>query len=826
MSACRTRADPAWFRLESLVWVAVSGEAANGQPAPGSSGTRRVTRVRSVIVGGAVLLVLALTAWWASGGRWHRPASSPRVVALVEFKNLSQNAADAWLGPALTIMLGAELGATDEIRVLPDNQVREAGKDLQTLSTGGYAGEALAQLRKRLGADYVVSGAYLIAAAADDRSLRIDIDLQDARSGAAVAAVSNQLALSSLNPLVENVSATLRHTLGVSGASAGLLSLIANTQPPSTAVAQRIGFALDAMARYDAARARDELLEAIAEAPDYTPAYLYLARAWSALGYRQKALAAAEQAARGSGAVPPELALQIAATVQTASYDFVQAAQTWKNLVALRPLNVEYRLDAIGADIAAGGVLAAQTAVADLQRMPHASDDPRVELAAARVAGTRNDPKSDVAHAQEALRLARLREAPGLIADAQVELAGARMHLGDNEQARTDLVAAIAAYRAMGNPHGEVAARRMLGTVLDSLLQRRTALEEYQHASALAQSIGDVGGVAAVYRNICEMLWQDGDRDGAQAAARRALQISRDTGDLPLQAWTLRALATISADEAATDEVLSEYREVTTLTERSHDEGGHVWSLATNADTLRMRGELDEAQRDCVQARTEAASLSDPQFAIYSTFTCALVAIDRGETGAARLLLEKVLQLSHASGNGVYAANAELSLGQIDFDASQWARSREALRRAALGFATAEARTGEADADALLALCAQALGDSAERDRAAARARELRAAITARQEVYFVDIALAQLADTAQQRDEVIAHLQELALDAERRHWMNWSLEAKLAEWQIQKAGEDTAAAARTRADLQEQAGQRGFGRIIGLLNAQSRPAP
>ena len=111
--------------------------------------------------------------------------------------------------------------------------------------------------------------------------------------------------------------------------------------------------------------------------------------------------------------------------------------------------------------------------------------------------------------------------------------------------------------------------------------------------------------------------------------------------------------------------------------------------------------------------------------------------------------------------------------------------AQEPLRRAAEAFAVAEARTGEADAEALLALCAQALKEPVERDRAESKAWELRTAITSKQEIYMVDIALARLASGGQQRSEAVAKLRELASDAQRRHWIGWSLEARLAEWQI-----------------------------------------
>ena len=41
------------------------------------------------------------------------------MVALAGLNNLSRFTADAWLAPALTTMIGTELAAADEIRILP-----------------------------------------------------------------------------------------------------------------------------------------------------------------------------------------------------------------------------------------------------------------------------------------------------------------------------------------------------------------------------------------------------------------------------------------------------------------------------------------------------------------------------------------------------------------------------------------------------------------------------------------------------------------------------------------------------------------------------------
>jgi hypothetical protein len=171
-------------------------------------------------------------------------------------------------------------------------------------------------------------------------------------------------------------------------------------------------------------------------------------------------------------------------------------------------------------------------------------------------------------------------------------------------------------------------------------------------------------------------------------------------------------------------------------------------------------------------------------------------------------------------GNDMYVNNARMMLAQLDMDERRWAAGREKLREASRGFAAAELRTGEADAQALLALCAQALGDRADRDAAVDRARTLRQAMTSMQEVYVVDIALAQI---GARTDAVsVQKLLGLAADAERRQFVPWALEARLAAWrllQTQEAGAPDA----LRGEIEKTARRHGFGRILKLLQ---QPAP
>lgn len=751
------------------------------------------------------------------------PVPAPReapghTVAFVGFTNLSRQEDVSWLPAALTEMFGTEMSSAEQLRVIPEDLVIDVTKGIQQTENAGYGLDTLQGLGRKLRADYVISGNYLVSSAASDPKLRIDVAVQDVRSGKSIARFSQQASLSSLPEMVSKIGATLRNNLGAAAPSSQMLAQISHAQPPSVDVAQKLSLARQAMQHYDAAQARDELLQVIAESPGFAPAYASLADAWATLGYREKAIAAAQQAQTRASGLSSEMQSQIDAVLQAAKYQWPKASRDWNALIKLKPANLEYRLQAIDAALNAGAPGNAQVLLTALQHLADAAQDPRVALAAARVACALDDSKSCAEHAAQALRLALALQAPGLAADARHELAVAMLHLGNIDGATENSHGAVEAYRAIGNPRGESEAHLTLGRVLIDSHHEVEARAEYQKAMAIAQSIGDLGSVSAVYRNLCELLWDNGDRDGAEAAGRRGLELSLQTGDLKLQAWTLRALATIASDEAASDEVMRNYRQVTALTERSGDRGGHVWSLATYAETARLRGELAEAHTTCAQALAEAAQLSDPQFSVYSLYTCALVEWDRGRSDTAVDMLLQVQSKSEATKNGTYLGNARLMLAQIDLEGRHCEKALQRLGQAIDEFALTESHTGQAEAEALSAACYQQLGDSRQRDLALARARTLRAAITSRLEVYTVEIVSAQLGFAVGRQRDAIAQLNALAADAAHRHWLRWSLEAQLAAWQLAQANGDERAAMRLRAALERSARVQGMGRILARL--------
>jgi hypothetical protein len=82
-----------------------------------------------------------------------------------------------------------------------------------------------------------------------------------------------------------------------------------------------------------------------------------------------------------------------------------------------------------------------------------------------------------------------------------------------------------------------------------------------------------------------------------------------------------------------------------------------------------------------------------------------------------------------------------------------------------------------------------------------------------------VDISSAVLRGAAPIGDSVVA-LRAIAADAEHRHWLAWSLEAKPAAWKLLSSAGDRLAAAQIRQEIEDLARRHGFQRILTRLNA------
>ena len=393
-----------------------------------------------------------------------------------------------------------------------------------------------------------------------------------------------------------------------------------------------------------------------------------------------------------------------------------------------------------------------------------------------------------------------------------MELAWTQSHTGKDAQAQEVLLDAIDTFHRIGNPQNEAAARLRLASLLATRNQSAKARDQYQLALDTFQRIGDQKQQANTYKLLNGVLWDQGNGDAAVVAAQRGLTIAREIRDPGSEAWFLGSIAMMHADDNASDATLAEFRHAIQFDESVGAREDQFFMLANLADTLRLRGDLDAAQRVCDEVHS-ALQPTDSSFAVLGAeSSCATLALDRGETDLALAKFNKARQLGRQLGDNYTLAGIAVSLASIEIAKRNWQAARTLLTEASDKLPAGEFPSGEVNLQAWLAVCEDRLGNDAARDRALQRARDVRARMSLRYAVFPADVALALVRDTqnGNERGRASESLIELASDADARRWPALAIEARLALLSFAPP-RDEAVATEQRALLENAARRYGF---------------
>ena len=764
----------------------------------------------------ALFAIVALALLVVAERRVHDVSGT--ALAIVDLDNLAHERSVDWIAPALTQMFATELAQGSRINALPDDLVRNARVDLPVPLAGGYTESNLAVLKKRLGADLVLSGSYLVSGSGSEAKLRFDLALQDVRSGAMRARVERSGALTDLLVLVEEAGNDLRMQLGLTAVSAESKHQVNRALPPNADVARHIGIAIDALRRYDPARAKQELLDALNVAPSYALAHLYLAQAWKQMGYDAKALASAKQAMAASTDLPAEWRLRIERELAWLQADWKKAVEIDRGLVAQSPDNAELRFDLIDSLIAAGKPDQAQAVLAELRKLSVAAEDARVELKAARLANIRGDRAAQAQFAETALRLAQARSDTAHAAEAKRMLADARDLQGRRDEAEMLTRQAIADFQRLGNPHAEAEAYWLLALIHGEAGREKDQHDEFQRALEIYQRIGDQHGIANMHSNLGWVLWKHGDYEGAENAYKRALAIAREIGDLRGQARMLADLANLMLEQSASDEAVAKLREAMQIANDGGQKVQYLDVLSIYVSATRLRGELTQSQAACVQLHQAMQGTDNPLVIKTGEFECALTALESGDLVAARAGLERA-KAAATTTNSTTLGLVEMQQARIDVANGLWTSARDHLARAVEKFKADERPGDEAVAQAQFALVNLELGNDEERDHAAARAKDLISQITSPRPILMANIALAELQGEMGKADAALTTLHSLADDADARYWFVDALEARHAALRLYQRNSRKEAEA-ARHELEAAARQHGFNWLLTRMTA------
>ena len=680
-------------RWEPVVVRCLQSEAARRYPdgahllaaleeAGGAHSKARLYWILGTVAAAAVVASALLTAYLLRGragppeGRTTVTAKAPRrSVAVLGFKNLAGKAEEAWLSTALAEMLATELAAGEHLRIIPGETVSRMKRDLSISDAETLAPDTLARVRANLGADFVVLGSYVALAGAGGPSLRLDVRLQDAAAGETLASVAESGSESNLFEIATRAGAALRGKLGVEPVTPAEAAAAQAAMPANPGAARLYAEGLARLRRLEISDALRLFQAAVAAEPAFPLAHSALAAAWSELGYDAKALVEAKAAFDRSSSLPKEERMVVEARYRETAGEWDKALDLYRALWGFFPDNLEYGLLLAHAQSRAGRGKDALGTVAELKALPTpASDDPRIELAAAEAAQALSDWKgmqeAAARSSAAAERLgARLLAARARTFEAQAwrklgnsakaleaaetarrvyEAAGDAVGAADAERVRVYVLHAkgdyqevtvlatslLRTYERLGNQRGKAMMLNALANVAYRQGDLRKAAADYEECLRALIEMDDKSGACRASSNLANVLLLQGDLSGAKRRHEEALALGREIGDKSASAYTLCALGEIGVGEGDLALAAAHYGDSLALFRKTGEKSGEAYALYGLAEVRLAEGKLEEAR----SLHSEALALREKlgESSALGESKLALANVDLATGGAAR----------------------------------------------------------------------------------------------------------------------------------------------------------------------------------------------
>ena len=632
---------------------------------------RRPRRWRWVAGLAALALVGALSMHWVErsagdGSLSTRAAAARPAFAVLGLRDASGRSETAWLGSALGEMLTTELAAGGALRAVPGETVSRVRSDLALAPSEALAPDSLARLGRALGADLVLLGAYTALGADGERKIRLDLRLQRT-DGSGDLPLSVQGDESELFDLAVRAGEALRDALGVRLASGSTAGASLRALLPASGDALRLyAEGLDRLRSGDALTARELFEAALVEERDSALAWEGLARSWQQLGYDERGLAAAREAAERATGLPRAEAMRVEARLRLAESDWDRAVELRRALWRFYPDDPESGLELAEALLEADRSNEAAAVVEELRRLPPpARDDPRIDLAAARAADGVSDYRRQLEAARAAAAKAETSGARSLLARARYEEGLALRRLGELDASHDALAAARRLATAVGD-------RSALGVALQALANLERSRGRLDEAAALfAEARAIFGAIGSRQREARAELAQGlvaserGDLDGALALYLAALDKLREVGDRRGAAAALSNVGTMLAERGDLPGALSRHEEAIAEFRAIGDEARVVVSLQNIAQIRLVRGDLDGARRALEEELAIARRLSDPVSLGYALKARGELDAEAGEFESARSRLGEARDAFDQAGNEPWRLLSELSLATV-----------------------------------------------------------------------------------------------------------------------------------------------------------------
>lgn len=733
-------------------------------------------------------------------------------VAVLPFRNMSGRQDTDWVSTALPEMLTAELAAGGKLRTFPGETIARASADLKLTGMQTLARDTLGHFRQYLGSDYVVLGSFLDQGSAGEASVRIDLWLQDTKTGDIAATVSEKGSERELDDLATRAGAELRQKLGAGEITPADAALVRASLPSGPDAVRLYSEGLAKLRVADALAARDLLQRAVTADPNYALGHSALAEAWAALGYDQKARQESKQALDLSSGLSHEKRLWIEGKDWELNRQWSKAVEIYRTLFDFYPDNLEYGLRLAAAQKQARTLDEALATLAALQKLPAPDgDDARIALQQADVFDIKGAYKEQEAAAETAAHRAGELGATLLQARALNQQARSLEKQGKLDDALRSAQQATTISEAAGERAEVAKALTITGIVHFDQGKFGEAADAYGRALIIERESGDMLAVATTLNNLANALGEQGDLSGSTKMLNEALASFREVGDKHSAAAVLGSIAARTMQQGDLKQGKKMLQEGLAASREIGDQERTSTALYNLGEVLRWQGDLKGARKMYEQSEALSKQIGDQSGVAYALYSLGDVATAEGLFVAALDYYNQSITLRTQMGEKGNVAESQMALALLLFDEGDAIGAESPLREAREEFR----KEGMADdvilASSLLARTLLSQGRFADAQKEFAEVHDLLAKSQDLSVHLRAPVAEAQIAAADGRPQDAIRTLQATIASARKFGYLEYQLEAQLALGEIEMTSCRGGAGLSMLAEVRRQAQQTGF---------------
>ena len=551
-------------------------------------------------------------------------------LAILPFRNSSNDATLDWLGSSLADMLNTDIGQSGHLRTVSPEQVHQILADLRMSSNSVVDPTALRHIAEYSNADTVVWGQY----ARFGDQIRIDATIHDLKHDRQVPLKVEAVAEKDIPSSIDKLADEIRHNLALSIDVMKELKA-SSFQPTSQSLGalRQYQEGVEALREGKYLESQKNLEGATAADPQFALAFSRLAQCYSNLGYDDRAEQASRRAMALSESLPAAEKYLISAIHASITKDFVKAIAAYEDLVKAAPNNPEVQFALAGAYENTGDFAKASEHYQKV--LATNPKDISGLLATGRVAIKSGNPQAGLDPLNRALSLAVQvdnQEQKALILQA---LGIAYASLNKNDDALQNYEQSLEIKKRLGQKKGVADSLNMIAETYDVLGKPQLALTNYNEALKIYREIGDRQDVGNDLLNLGQFYHDRGKYDDALKLFKESLQILHEVGDHNNEGLCLNDIGSTYAFIGDYDNARTYFDQALALEEKSNVPSDIADTLHNLGEVAMKTGQYDQALTHYLRALDLRRQASDKAGSAKESDSMGILFAYQGRYGAA-----------------------------------------------------------------------------------------------------------------------------------------------------------------------------------------------